>query len=112
MTYQEVYLMFTDKDRAKAAIVNKGNKNGARKSRVLNDTLKRRLMQEDGEEANKVITALLTKAKEGDVAAIREVLDRAEGKVQSQTDITSSDGSLQSNLKIEFVDATDPKVSE
>ena len=96
----------------KAAIVNKGNKNGARKSRVLNDTLKRRLMQEDGEEANKVIAALLNEAKQGNIAAIREVMDRAEGKVQSQTDIISSDGSLQSNLKIEFVDAADPKVSE
>ena len=96
----------------KATIVNKGNKNGARKSRILNDTLKRRLMQEDGEEANKVITALLNEAKEGNVAAIREVMDRAEGKVQSQTDIISSDGSLQNNLKIEFVDAADPKVSE
>ena len=96
----------------KAAIANKGNKNGARKSRVLNDTLKRRLMQEDGEEANKVIAALLNEAKEGNIAALREVMDRAEGKVQSQTDIISSDGSLQSNLKIEFVDAADPKVSE
>jgi len=88
----------------KAAIANKGNKNGARKSRILNDTLKRRLMQDDGEEANKVIMALLTKAKEGDVPAIREVLDRAEGKVKSETDITSSDGSLTNNLKVEFVD--------
>ena len=116
-TYLEVYLMSNSpeqlaKAREKAAIANKGNKNGARKSRVLNDTLKRRLMQEDGEEANKVISALLTEAKEGNVAAIREVMDRAEGKVQNQTDIISSDGSLQSNLKIEFVDAADPKVSE
>ena len=95
----------------KAAIANKGNKNGARKSRILNDTLKRRLMQDDGEEANKVIMALLTKAKEGDVPAIREVLDRAEGKVKSETDITSSDGSLTNNLKIEFVDVQS-KVSE
>ena len=71
--------MFTDKDRAKAAIVNKGNKN---------------------------------EAKGGNIAAIKEVLDRAEGKVQSQTDIISSDGSLQSNLKIEFVDAADPEVSK
>jgi hypothetical protein len=53
---------------------------------------------------------LLDKAKDGDVAAIREVLDRAEGKVQSQTDIISSDGSLQQNLKIEFVDV--PPVSK
>ena len=69
-------------------------------------------MQEDGEEANKVIMALLDEAKAGNVAAIREVMDSAEGNVQSQTDIISSDGSLQSNLKIEFVDAADPEVSK
>ena len=74
--------------RKKAAIANKGNKNGARKSRVLNDTLKRRLMQDDGEEANKIIMALLTKAKYGDVAAIREVFDRAEGKVLNENKIS------------------------
>ena len=74
--------------RKKAAIANKGNKNGARKSRVLNDTLKRRLMQDDGEEANKIIMALLTKAKDGDVAAIREVFDRAEGKVLNENKIS------------------------
>ena len=74
--------------RKKAAIANKGNKNGARKSRVLNDTLKRRLMQDDGEEANKIILALLTKAKDGDVSAIREVFDRAEGKVLNENKIS------------------------
>ena len=96
--------MFTDKDRSKAAIFNKGNKNGARKSRVLNDTLKRRLMQEDGEEANKVIMALLTKAKEGDVAAIREVMDRAEGKVQTDTKIS---GDSEEPLMIKVVTGID-----
>jgi hypothetical protein len=104
MTYQEVYLMFTDKDRAKAAAVNKGNKNGARKSRVLNDTLKRRLMQEDGKEANKVVMALLTKAKEGDVAAIREVMDRAEGKVVQESKIS---GDSEEPLMIKVVTGID-----
>ncbi len=74
--------------REKASIVNKGNKHSSRKSRVLNNTLKRRLMQNDGEEANKIIMALLTKAKDGDVAAIKEVLDRAEGKVTQESKIS------------------------
>ena len=55
--------------------------------------------------------ALVRKAEEGDTKAIDMVLDRIEGKVQSQTDITSSDGSLSNNLKIEFVDV-ESKVPE
>ena len=49
--------------------------------------------------------ALVAKAEDGDTKAIDMVLDRLEGKVQNQTDIVSSDGSLSNNLKIEFVDA-------
>ena len=55
--------------------------------------------------------ALVQKAEEGDTKAIDMVLDRIEGKVQSQTDIISSDGSLTNNLKVEFVDVQS-KVSE
>ena len=92
------------KAREKAAIANKGNKNGARKSRVLNDTLKRRLMQEDGEEANKIVKALLTKAKDGDVQAIKEIFDRAEGKDQNDTKIS---GDLDQPLMIQVVTGID-----
>ncbi len=92
MTYPEKSLMDKNEQlalaREKASIVNKGNKHSSRKSRLLNNTLKRRLMQNDGEEANKIIMALLTKAKDGDVAAIKEVLDRAEGKVAQESKIS------------------------
>ena len=98
--------------REKAAIVNKGNTNSSKKNRLLKETLNRIITQDDAKRARQVMEALVSKAEEGDTRAIDIVLDRIEGKVQSQTDIISSDGSLQSNLKIEFVDATDSKVSE
>jgi hypothetical protein len=92
--------------------VNKGNTNSSKKNRLLKNTLNRIVTQDDAKRARSMMEALVSKAEEGDTRALDIVLDRLEGKVQSQTDITSSDGSLQSNLKIEFVDAADPKVSE
>ena len=74
--------------------------------------MNRIVTQDDAKRARNMMEALVSKAEEGDTRALDIVLDRLEGKVQSQTDIISSDGSLQNNLKIEFVDAADPKVSE
>lgn len=61
--------------------VNKGNKNSSKINRLLGDTLKRKLIQDEAKRANKVIDALLAKAEDGDVHAIKEVLDRSDGKV-------------------------------
>ena len=91
--------------------VNKGNTNSIKKNRLLKDTLNRIITQDDAKRARNMMEALVRKAEEGDTKAIDMVLDRIEGKVQSQTDITSSDGSLSNNLKIEFVDV-ESKVSE
>jgi len=68
--------------------VNKGNKNSSKKNRLLTDTLKRRLIQDEAKRANNVINALLNKAEDGDVHAIKEVLDRSDGKVQTDTKIS------------------------
>jgi hypothetical protein len=68
--------------------VNKGNKNSSKINRLLGDTLKRKLIQDEAKRANKVIDALLTKAEDGDVHAIKEVLDRSDGKVQQDTKIS------------------------
>ena len=84
--------------------VNKGNTNSSKKNRLLKDTLNRIITQDDAKRARNMMEALVRKAEEGDTKAIDMVLDRIEGKVQSQTDITSSDGSLSNNLKVEFVD--------
>jgi hypothetical protein len=91
--------------RKKAAEVNKGNNYSSKSNRLLNDTLKRIVTQDDAKRARRIMEALVAKAEDGDTKAIDMVMDRLEGKVQNQTDITSSDGSLSNNLKIEFVDA-------
>ena len=96
----------------KSKTANLGNTNSSKKNRLLKNTLNRIVTQDDAKRARSMMEALVAKAEEGDTRALDIVLDRLEGKVQSQTDIISSDGSLQSNLKIEFVDAADPEVSK
>lgn len=98
---------------AKAKEASVGNNYSSKKNRLLNDTLNRIVTQDDAKRARTVMEALVSKAEDGDTRAIDIVLDRLEGKVQSQTDIISSDGSLNANIKIEFVDAEpDTTVSE
>jgi len=97
--------------REKAREASLGNNFSSKKNRLLKDTLNRIVTQDDALRARNMMEALVRKAEEGDTKALDIVLDRLEGKVQSQTDITSSDGSLSNNLKIEFVDV-ESKVSE
>lgn len=47
-----------------------------------------------------IVLALLSKGRKGDVAAIKELLDRMEGKAQQSTDITSKGKSI---IPINFV---------
>jgi hypothetical protein len=56
-----------------------GNPSGRPKSRKFKETLKRILEKANGYEA--VAAALLARAENGDVAAIKEVFDRVDGKV-------------------------------
>jgi hypothetical protein len=97
--------------REKAREASLGNNFSSKKNRLLKDTLNRIITQDDAKRARNMMEALVRKAEEGDTKAIDMVLDRIEGKVQSQTDIISSDGSLSNNLKVEFVDVQS-KVSE
>ena len=75
-------------DAKRSSEVNKGNTNSSKINRLLGDTLKRKLIQDEAKRANKVVDALLTKAEDGDVHAIKEVLDRSDGKVQTDTKIS------------------------
>lgn len=47
-----------------------------------------------------IVKALLSKAKSGDISAIREVWDRLEGKPQQSTDITSDGEKIQTGVVI------------
>jgi hypothetical protein len=52
-----------------------------KKPRIITQKLIARLQDADGAALDRVVAALLAKAQEGDVPAIKEVLDRVEGKV-------------------------------
>jgi hypothetical protein len=52
-----------------------------KKPRLITQKLIARLNDRDGAALDRTIAALLAKAQEGDVPAIREIFDRVEGKV-------------------------------
>ncbi len=52
-----------------------------KKPRIITQKLIARLNDADGKELDRIITALVNKAAEGDVSAAKEIFDRVEGKV-------------------------------
>lgn len=58
-----------------------GKKANHKKPRIITQKLIARLNDAEGRELDRVIGALIEKATQGDVAAIREILDRVDGKV-------------------------------
>ena len=74
--------------REKAAEVNKGNNYSSKNNRLLNDTLKRIITQDDAKRARRIMEALVAKAEDGDTKAIDMVLDRVEGKVVQENKLS------------------------
>ena len=84
----------TDEERKQLAAersseINKGNTNSSRNNRLWADTLKRALIQADGNKIRAIADALIEKAASGDVSAIRELGDRVDGKPTQQIDQTT-----------------------
>lgn len=69
--------------------VNKGNTHSSKNNRLWADTLKRALLQADGNKIRAIAEALIEKAASGDVSAIRELGDRVDGKPTQQIDQTT-----------------------
>ena len=74
--------------REKATEVNKGNNYSSKNNRLLNDTLKRIITQDDAKRARRIMEALVAKAEDGDTKAIDMVLDRVEGKVVQENKLS------------------------
>jgi hypothetical protein len=74
-----------------------GNPNGRPKSKPFKDALQRALKAADGdsEVMASIALALVAKAQEGDVPAIREIADRLDGKVTQPIDGDGEGGPVQ-----------------
>jgi hypothetical protein len=69
-----------------------GNQNSSKNNRLWAETIKRVVVQGDGETLRRVAEALILKAQEGDIAAIRELGDRLDGKSVATTELSGADG--------------------
>ena len=101
---------------------NKGNDYSSKKNRMPTERLRMELKQ-NPEKVKKIMVALIDKAMNGDMAAIREVFDRVDGKVAQMnnisadmnhndnytikviTDLNKSEETLPNEMGIEFIDA-------
>ena len=72
----------------------KGNTNSSRANRLWADTIRRAAVQNDGARLRKLADTLFDVAEAGDVAAMREIGDRLDGKPHQSMDLeaTGKDG--------------------
>lgn len=73
-----------------------GNTFSSKDKRLWRNTLMRAVTQADPEKLRKIADKLIEKAAEGDMAAIKELGDRLDGKASQQVQVTGGDdGPLQ-----------------
>ena len=70
-----------------------GNQN-AKKGKLFYDALRIALVQEDRKSLRKITDKLVKAAEEGDAWAVKEIMDRMDGKPVQSTEITGADGGL------------------
>lgn len=68
-----------------------GNKNAA-KNRPWAEAINRALLADDGKKLRALADKLIDRALEGDVSALKEVGDRADGKPAQQLDLANANG--------------------
>lgn len=77
-----------------------GNPNGRPKKGTALTDIMREMFVENGAIPKAIVAKLLQMAAGGDIAAIREVLDRIEGKPMQATDITTDGDKINQTLVI------------
>ena len=82
-----------------------GNTNSSKNNRLWADTIRRAVIQADGAKLRAIADALIDKAAEGDIQAIKELGDRLDGKA-AQAVIHAGDdegGPIRAKVSVEFV---------
>ena len=77
-------------DKKAISKANKGNLHSSKENRMPTERLKMELKQ-NPEKLKQIVVALVNKAIDGDMTAIREVFDRVDGKVVNQINAEVSD---------------------
>jgi len=87
-----------------------GNTNSSKNNRLWANTIRRAVVQDDASRLRRIAEALLDKAADGDISAIKELGDRLDGKSVSTTELSGIDGSdLPLGITVKYVkpDSTD-----
>jgi hypothetical protein len=78
-----------------------GNHN-AKKGKLFYEQLRKVLVQNDALRLRRIADKLVESAEKGEPWAVKEVMDRVDGKATQSTDITT-DGTPLSNILVSFV---------
>jgi len=83
-----------------------GNINSSKDNRLWTNTIRRAVLQSDAERLRRIAEALLNKAEEGDMTAIKEMGDRLDGKAVAITELSGPDGgAIPISVGLDFVKA-------
>lgn len=78
-----------------------GNQNG-KKGKLFYDRLRKHLVQ-NPQKLEKIVTTLCQAAEDGEPWAVKEIMDRVDGKAVQATEISGVDGNAMELKLIEFV---------
>lgn len=79
-----------------------GNQN-AKKGKLFYDALRIALLQEDRKRLRNITDKLVKAAENGDAWAVKEIMDRMDGKPVQATEISGVDGNAMELKLIEFI---------
>jgi hypothetical protein len=78
-----------------------GNQNG-KKGKLFYDRLRKHLVQ-NPQKLEKIVTTLCQAAEDGEPWAVKEIMDRVDGKAVQATEISGVDGEAIELKQIEFI---------
>lgn len=80
----------------------KGNDN-AKKGKLFYGELRKVLVQEDARKLRAIANKLVDAAEEGEAWAVKEIMDRIDGKALQATSIENPDGTAITGIQVTFV---------